>query len=248
MNEAAFSAAVLNPDRAVPAGLVGPRGHPAGKRFDVYRNNVTAGLTRVLEAGFPVVRKLVGEEFFAAMGGEFLRRHPPTSRIMMLYGTRFPDFLAGFSPVRHLGYLPDVARLELSLRQSYHAADPQGSAAQRLAAVLPAAYAGITLRLAPSLIVLQSAWPILSIWRANTEADAPAAVMRAEDVVILRHGFDPRAHLLPKGGLAFLQALLSARSLADAIAVCDAEPADLTALIALLLDADAITDIEGPTD
>jgi hypothetical protein len=69
MTEAVFRAALFDPAAPVPAGLTGPDGRPAGARFDVYRNNVVAGLTAALETGFPTVRALVGEVFFAAMAG-----------------------------------------------------------------------------------------------------------------------------------------------------------------------------------
>jgi hypothetical protein len=245
MTNAEFAAAVLNPDLAVPTGLVDAKGRPAGKRFSVYRNNVASSLTRVLESGFPAVRKLVGDAFFAAMAGEFLRMHPPQSRMMMLYGSQFPGFLANFPPVAHLGYLPDVARLELALRQSYHAADSRGIAAERLAAVAPDGFSRIRLRLSPALFVLQSPWPVLSIWRANTDAAAPVPAMRAEDIVILRPGFDPLPHLLPIGGAAFVMALQAGETLAEAIEQCSAKPAGLNGLIKLLLDGQAIIDIEG---
>ncbi len=245
MTNAEFAAAVLNPELAVPTGLVDANGRPAGKRFAVYRNNVASSLTRVLESGFPVVRKLVGDAFFAAMVGEFLRMHPPQSRLMMLYGSQLPSFLANFPPVAHLGYLPDVARLELALRQSYHAADSRGIAAERLAAIAPDGFSRIKLRLSPALFVLQSPWPVLSIWRANTDATAASPAMRAEDVVILRPGFDPLLHLLPVGGAVFLLALQAGETLAEAIERCSTKPADLNGLITLLLDGQGIIDIEG---
>ncbi len=40
MDEAEFTAALLNPDDPPPAGLLQPDGTPATKRFSVYRNNV----------------------------------------------------------------------------------------------------------------------------------------------------------------------------------------------------------------
>lgn len=213
MSQRDFVAALLDPALPVPAGLVDPAGRPALRRFDVYRNNVAGGLTRALEAGFPAVRKLVGEAFFAAMAGVFLRAHPPASRILMLYGAEFPDFLAGFPPVAHLGYLPDVARLEQALRESYHAADHE-----------PADLSGLTaerllrcrLRLAPSLRVLRSDWPVLGIWAAQMR-DGPPPRMQAEEVAVLRPSFDPEPCLLPPGGAAFLAALSGGARLSDAI-------------------------------
>ena len=112
MNQAGFARALLDPEFAVPEGIIDPNGKPAPKRFSVYRNNVASGLIKALEASFPVIRKLVGDEFFAAMAVVFARAHPPRSRLLAQYGDAFPDFLSRFPPVSHLGYLADVARLE----------------------------------------------------------------------------------------------------------------------------------------
>jgi hypothetical protein len=208
-----FAAALLDPALPLPAGLTGPGGGAVGRRFDVYRNNVAGGLTRVLEAGFPAVRRLVGEEFFAAMAGVFLRAHPPKGRVMMLYGAEFPAFLQDFAPVAHLGYLPDVARLEQALRESYHAADHQPVS---LAGIGPEALLTRGLRLAPSARLLRSAWPVQGIWAATLRgAEAPGP--GPQDVLVLRQGFDPVAHVLPAGGAAFVAALGRGVTLAEAI-------------------------------
>ena len=118
-----FSKALLDPSVPTPMGLVDPQGRPAGKRFQVYRNNVVVGLIDALRDSFPVIVKLLGDDNFNAIAGVFVRAHPPKSPLMMFYGDAFADFLAGFEPLAHLGYLPDVARLEQALRRAYHAAD-----------------------------------------------------------------------------------------------------------------------------
>jgi hypothetical protein len=213
MRQGEFVTALLDPAAAVPAGLIGPGGEPAGRRFDVYRNNVAGGLTRALEAGFPVVRKLVGDEFFAAMAGVFLRAYPPRDRVLMLYGAEFPEFLGAFQPVAHLGYLPDVARLEQALRESYHAADHR---AADLSGMTPEALLTRRLRLAPSARLLRSRWPVHAIWAANLRG-GPAPVPGAEDVLVLRAAFDPEPHRLPPRGAEFVEALARGRPLGAAM-------------------------------
>ena len=106
--QAEFARAILDASLAAPEGLTNPDGAPASKRFDVYRNNVAVSLTEALETGFPVIRKLVGEEFFKAMAGVYLRRHPPASQLMMFYGQSMPAFLDEFEPVAHLHFLQDI--------------------------------------------------------------------------------------------------------------------------------------------
>ncbi|MFZ1468434.1 MAG: DNA-binding domain-containing protein [Paracoccaceae bacterium] len=238
MRQADFIAALLDPGLPVPVGLQGPAGQPAGKRFDVYRNNVAGGLTRALEAGFPAVRKLVGDQFFAAMAGVFLRAHPPQSRILMFYGNEFPEFLGAFQPVSHLGYLPDVARVEQGIRESYHAADHVPAV---LDGLTPEALVLRRVRLAPSARLVRSGWPVHAIWAANIEG-GPAPQPGAQDVLILRREYDPVPHLLGPGGGGFVAGLMAGLSLGEAM---DAGGKDLDAgaALGLLLAHGSIVEI-----
>jgi hypothetical protein len=239
--EAAFAAALLDPDAAVPAGIVDPYGRPAPKRFSVYRNNVAASLTRALEAAFPTVRKLVGDEFFAAMASVFLRAHPPTSRIIMLYGDALPGWLQGFAPETQLGYLPDVARLDQAMRESYHAADSEPLSEAAFQRLLGQDLSGLRFRLAPSLRLVRSRWPVQSIWAANAEG-GPSPQPGAEAALILRPLFDPRPHRLTLADGAFVAALMGGQTLAQALDAAGAE-VDLPGVLALLVSGRAIVEV-----
>lgn len=242
MTQSSFAAALLNPDAPLPPGIIDPQGRPAPKRFDVYRNNVTASLTAALETSFPAVTKLVGLEFFRATALVFLRAHPPKSRIMMLYGDEFPEFLQNFPPAASLGYLADVARLEQAIRESYHSADAAPIDPAQLTQLDEAQLMAARLRLAPSLRLLKSNWPLLSIWQATLHA-GPNPTMQLQDVVVLRHNFDPAPHLLSLAGATFLTAALQGKPLAQAIAEAGAD-FDLTAMLTLLFQNQAIVGID----
>ncbi len=209
-----FVARLLDPDMPAPAGLTDPGGRSAGRRFDVYRNNVAAGLGRALEDGFPIVRAIVGPDFFAAMAQVFLRAHPPRARRLWEYGADLPAFLASFPPADGLPYLPDVARLELALRQSHHAADTVPLTAEALM-LPPERMLGARLSLAPTLRLLQSPWPLWSIWQFHHGGPPPEP--GPQDVVVLRPAFDPLPLLLPTGGAAFVAALLTGATVGQAI-------------------------------
>lgn len=241
MSQTLFARALLDPEAAVPPGIVDPEGRPALRRFSVYRNNVALSLTRALEAAFPTVRKLVGDDFFAAMAGIFLRAHPPRSRILMLYGDELPAFLASFPPVAHLGYLPDVARLDQAMRESYHAADSAPLSQTDFERLLGEDLASLRLSLAPSLRLVRSRWPIVSIWAANAKG-GPAPKPGPEDALILRPDFDPLPQVLPDGGAAFVASLLEGRTLGEAVDF--AGPGlDLSAVLGTLISGRAISGV-----
>ncbi len=246
LDQTRFHDALLDPAAPVPEGLIDGRGRPAGRRFNVYRNNVAVSLTEALEVSFPAIRKLVGAENFKAVAGAFLRRHPPRTPLLMRYGAAFPEFLAGFEPLAHLGYLADVARLEQALREAYHAPDATPADASILERLAPEALARTALRLAPAVRLVASDWPIHAIWRFNMEENAPAPAPRGETVLITRPEFDPQMTPLSPAAAAFVAALLRGAALEEAFDTATAvEPEfEPSATLALLLGERAITAID----
>ncbi|SEQ61021.1 DNA-binding domain-containing protein [Thalassovita taeanensis] len=243
-SQSIFRAALLDASVAVPAGLTDGAGRPAPKRFAVYRNNVAVSLTEALEAGFPAIARLLGADNFSIISGTYLRAHPPTSPLMMLYGADFPTFLAGVEPLAHLGYLPDVARLEYALRGAYHAADATP--------IDPATLPNQThLPLAPATQLVRSDWPIFSIRARALSDDAPQPPVRPETVLITRPGFDPQAQIISPATADFITALLANTALDSAIDIALRTDADfdLTAALTMLLAQNAIISLttEVPT-
>ncbi len=234
--EADFAGSLFDP-KAVLAGLSDPAGRPAGRRLNVYRNNVATSLIDALAEGFPVTARLVGTAFFRAMALEFARAHPPDHPLMMHYGDRMPGFIAGHPPAASLPWLPDIAALELARRRSYHAADVTPADPGDLT---PAAFERVRIALVPAAVLLRSRHPINGIWVHQTE-DGPAPRDRAEAVLITRPEWDPRVDLLPPGGATFVAALNGA-TIADAAARATAAvPAfDLAATLGILLRGRAI--------
>ena len=165
---------------------------------------------------------------------------------MMFYGAEMPEFLADFEPAQHLGYLPDVARLELAMRASYHAADATPIAPDALQSLPADRLMSARIGLAPAARLIRSPWPIHAIWRANMVADAPKPTMRAEDALITRAEFDPTITALPPGGGAFVAALMSDATFGDALdaATAEAETFDLTPVLGALLSGAALISIK----
>jgi hypothetical protein len=238
-----FAAALLDPARAVPPGLLAPDGSPAGRRFSVYRNNVAVSLTEALATAFPVLAKLLGEANFRGLAGLYLRAHPPSSPVLMFYGDRMSGFLAGLPQLAHLPYLPDVARLEQALREAYHAADAMPLSAEALAALPPERLLAARLRLHPAVRVVVSDWPIHGIWRRNSVPDAPKPEVRPETVLVTRPDLDPEQTLLPEGAAAFLAALGGDATLGAAIEAAG-ETFDVTRTLPLLIAAGALAGLE----
>ena len=102
-----------------------------------------------------------------------------------------------------------------------------------------------TVRLAPSVRLITSRWPIHAIWTFNTMPGAPKPTMAAEDVAVFREEFDPEPVLLPPRGAVFLRALMEGETFGMAFdAAAEASDGfDLTPILALLLSKGAIVQI-----
>lgn len=243
--QSTFANALLDVDRPVPARLTSHTAKRPERRFAVYRNNVVASLIEALRAKFPATERIVGAELFRAMARLFAVALPPRSKILHAYGDDFGDFIAGFEPTADIVYLADVARLEAARTRAYHAADAGPLTAADFAEVDADIIGALQPGLHPSLELLRSRYPVVTIWSMNAgEMElGPIGDYSAEDALILRPQWDVVVRRLPPGGAAFIEALQQHRTLAEAAehALSADTRFDLTGNLAGLIGSGAVT-------
>jgi hypothetical protein len=239
--QARFGDAVLDPSLPVPRGITGGVHASAARRFGVYRNNAVMGQVLTLEDAYPVAARLVGTEFFRAMAAAYCTGEVPHSPVMAEYGASFPAFIEGFTPAASLPYLGDVARLERAWVEAYHASEsPVLEAGALMAAIAAGARASVVMH--PSVRLVHSPYPVVSIWEANTDPLAARVVHLSEgpeSCVVARPYHDVEVYRLGSGGVTFLAALLRGEDLtsAAALAVTEADAFDLVFHLRLLVEA-----------
>lgn len=215
---------------------------PRQRGFAIHRNNVRASLAAAVAARYPVIERLVGNEFFTATALAFIGRHPPRSPVIAEYGEAFPDFLDRFEPVAELPFLGDVARLEWKRNVAFHARDAQPLDIGVLADVSAECLERVSITLHPAAAVVASAWPVLSIWRTNTFDEMPrlaGADLPGEVVLVTRPAQQVLVNSLPEDGELLFDALARGRRLGDAVS--SMPPGfDLSTTLATLFSAGAI--------
>lgn len=248
--ETSFANALLNADQPVPKSVIAYNAAIPSRRFAVYRNNVVASLVQALGNRFPVIEKIVGKEFFAAMARVFVTGQPPRSPLLATYGDEFAAFIAAFEPAREMPYLADVARLEAARTEAYHAADAAPLDASRFAGFDAGIAGGIRVELHPSVRIVRSLHPVVTIWAMNSSEQslAPIDNWLCEDALVSRPCLDVEIWALPPGGAAFLLALAARRTLGEAAeaAFQDHSDFDLTGNLAGLIGAGLVRDIVVP--
>lgn len=188
-----FRAAVLGRNNGGLIEVVQAPG-PVADRLAVYRNTVQGSLIEALATTFPVVRRIVGEEFFVGFARRFVTACPPQRPQLSTYGAGFPDFVEAAEVNQHLSYLADVARLEWARNESYFAADAPLIDTQRLA-IDPENLETMTFRLHPAVRCVVSRFPIFRIWEVNQPeiADVPTVNMNVPQAVLISR---PKHHVI----------------------------------------------------
>jgi hypothetical protein len=243
---AAFASALRDPSRPPPADTQGREGAPDARRFAIYRNNVAVSLITAIEARYPVTRRLVGDDFFRAMGRAYVARQKPHSPVILHYGANFPDFVAQFEPARDLLYLPDVARFENAWVEAYHSADHEPLTLAAIAAVDPADIDRVRLVFHPAARLLRSDHPAASIWAGHQgggDVERPR-VWRGEAALITRPHADVWVRILPAGGYAFAHALQTGATLGQAHAAMTIDDFDPGAHLVGLIESGAISQLQ----
>lgn len=238
-----FVAALLDPERPCPPSLKSWNGSDPAARFAVHRNNVVASLVDTLAETFPVVRQLVGEDFFRAMAQRHVRAAPPRTRILAHYGAAFAAFIEDFAPAAGLPYLADVARLEFLRVRAFHAADAPLADSAALAALLgePERLVQLNFRLHPSLALLRSPFAIVSLWAAHQGALDIARIDPGspENALVLRNGLEVEVIGLAPAEAVFVGLLQEGVPLGRAVAM---DPSlDIAPPLAQLIRAGAIS-------
>lgn len=217
-----FAQAIVRGDEApVQIDTVYPH-YSAAAALEVYRNNYRGNLHDALAGAYPVIRLLVGKDFFRYMARKFIEQYPSRSGNLHHYGAETAEFLASFEPAQGLLYLPDVAALEWACHRAYFAKDAPALNLAELAQVPPDQYPDLILRTHPSCHQVRSLYPVVEIWRAHQPGAEPdfridpdsgasnALVSRNDDAVIVDE--------LSPADSSWLQAVRAGATLGDATA------------------------------
>ena len=168
----AMQASLLHRDNEPVAAMLA--GHITADRLDIYRNTFVHTLTKALRLSFPVIERLVGEEFFKGAAQFFIADHPPQEAWLDRFGGEFPDFLRAFPQARSIAYLGDVAELEWAVNSALHAADVAPLDVAALGALSSEYQGRISFVAHPSVRLLRLAHPVDAIWRAVIASDDEA--------------------------------------------------------------------------
>lgn len=151
----------------VRAGDMAPEGG-----WRAYQGNAQATATRVLASHFPTVQAMVGDEALAVLALRLWQRYPPNSGDLGRWGAHLPELIAAQAELQPWPWLADSARLDWARHTCERSADTTlaTDSLQRLGDT-PAEHLGLAWH--PGVQVLDSPWPVVSLWQAHQLPEGP---------------------------------------------------------------------------
>lgn len=135
-----FQAQVLHPraDARAERELLPSRSLDAAERLAIYQRGYRLRLLECLQADFPAVRRIAGDERFGELVGGYLERHPSRHWSLNPLGHAFALYLEREAPRGpRIGLLAELARLEWAMQEVFDAPASSALAADELQRTAP---------------------------------------------------------------------------------------------------------------
>jgi hypothetical protein len=158
----------------------------------VYQNNARETYRLALQASYPVIERLVGDDCFRGLALKYMREHPSTSGDLQNFGLALPEMLNNIYASTVFSYLADVARLEWAMETVQLRAIDEPLNLKDLGELDPSLVPTVRLTRANSAQLVDSPYPILAIWKSNQPGKDKEVNLTsgAEHVVVRRAGGD----------------------------------------------------------
>lgn len=233
----AFAAALRDPAADCPA-------RPAA-RLAIYRGNVRANFRGALELTFPVLRRRVGDDYFAQLVHRYQARFPSRHGDLHWAGRDFAGFLAGELAGGEYAWLADLARLEWARQSAAIEALAPAIGVGALGAFAPEQLERVRFSFQPSLRLVDSAYPVFSVWLANqVQVAAPVDQSAGAECGMARARPDgvEVARLAPDL-FSYLSALAAGATLGDGMARAALDGPRLTQVLGYLFAEELVTGV-----
>lgn len=167
--------------------IVGDVRMTAAERAGIYADAYFYRLLDVLKEDFPATLAVVGADEFHNLITSYLLAHPPTEPSLLHAGRYLADYLERSSMLVRWPFIADLARLERSLIDSFHAVDAAWLDRAAIQSIPPDEWPALMLRLHPATLVLKLQWRVDDILRAvEQNGQLPEAVEASVTMVVWR--------------------------------------------------------------
>lgn len=157
----------LRAEQLPPDGLDGEiAGDPilsARERVDIYADMYFYRLLDSFKEDFPATLAVIGPDHFHNLVTGYLLEYPPSHHSILYAGRYLPRYAASHPLLGQWPFLGDLARLERTLTEVFHAADAEPLSGTQLGQVAPAQWPILQLKTIPAFELLESRWAVAEL-------------------------------------------------------------------------------------
>jgi hypothetical protein len=213
--------------------------------LEIYRNNTDHSFRSALELGFPVLRRRVGDDYFRQLVREYRGRFPSRSGDLHWAGRDFATFLDTHLAGGDYHWLADLARLEWARECAAIGIVADAAGPEALAAMPAEHLEHAVFALQPSLQLVESPYPVFSVWLANqVENASPVDQSKGYEGGLARARDDGvEIAILEPDVFSYLSALAAGRTLGEAMTHAGLDGPRLTQVLGFLFSSGLVTGV-----
>lgn len=223
----------------LPAVVDGPRLDAKG-RLSIYANGYRLRLIEILDADYPALRILAGDDLFDQLARAYIAAYPSVFPNARWFGVQLPRFLASDAAFVSQPVLAEMAAFEWAMSLAFDSADNAVLEIAKLATLPNEAWPTLGFRLHSSLQRVELAWNVPAFWRAATREEVlpkPEQLSDAAPWIVWRRELTIYYRSMETDEAAALHTVGSDGNFADMCGIlCDwHEPAEVPAFAMTLL-------------
>ena len=176
----------------------------ATERLEIYANAYFYRILDCLKEDFPATFATVGPDNFHNLITAYLIEYPPTEPSISYAGRHLAEFLRHHSMrprIERWPFIADLARLERTLIEIFHAAEAEPLSAEAMRSVAPGDWPALAMRTHPALAMIDCDWRVDQLLRevesGAGETDRHLGAPAHEPVSVLIWRQNSRVHYRP---------------------------------------------------
>lgn len=131
-----------------------------------------------LQAAYPKLHQLIGDDYFTIMGCRYFQRHPPAENLPESFAQQLSFFLKTEKPYSNVPSLAELVNFEAALHRSLSASEGEVVTQEYWQSLADELRTGMAFNLHSSLTILKLEWNAPQIWDAlssGKEVPEPAS-------------------------------------------------------------------------
>lgn len=192
------------------------------ERVDIYAEAYFSRIYESMKDDFRATARVLGETSFQKLVADYLKEYPSKTSNIGEVGRSFSKFVSGYQDLFEAPFLAPLVELEWLAIESFYANNSGHLDPSRLAALSQEDWSEVSFKLAPSLRLLKTNWPLDQMWNirdGESEVDSLSLEFSSESqqFILIRDGGSVSFEKITAPEYSILQRLQSKVSLVAAL-------------------------------